>query len=138
VIGARWNEINLAERLWTMPPGRMKASKEHRVPLLDAALAIISRMGEIRSGDHVFPGAKVGRPLSNMAFLMLLRRMGHADLTANGFRSTFRFGGRAYRLCRATIRVRGRIASAENVTQRAAVASLRCSRCLMLPGTAIP
>jgi integrase len=90
VIGAKWNEINLAERLWTIPPERMKAHKEHRVPLCDAAMAIVGEMGAIRSGDHVFPGGKAGRPLSNMAFLMLLRRMARGDLTGHGFRSTFR------------------------------------------------
>lgn len=90
VIGAQWGEINLAERLWTVPAPRMKAGKEHRVPLSDAALAVLDSMAAIRQGDHVFPGASAGRPLSNMALLMLLRRMGRGDLTAHGFRSTFR------------------------------------------------
>jgi integrase len=90
VIGARWSEVNIAERLWTIPAERMKADKEHRVPLCDAVLAIVAKMGEIRQGDFVFPGGKEGRPLSNMAFLMLLRRMGRGDLTAHGFRSSFR------------------------------------------------
>jgi integrase len=90
VIGARWSELNLAEGLWTIPTERMKAGKEHRVPLSDAALAIVQTMVRIRQGDFVFPGASPGRPPSNMALLMLLRRMGRADLTAHGFRSTFR------------------------------------------------
>jgi integrase len=90
VIGARWDEINIAERLWTIPGDRMKAGKEHRVPLSDAVLAIVEKMAESRQGDFVFPGGNVGRPLSNMAFLMLLRRMGRDDLTAHGFRSSFR------------------------------------------------
>jgi len=68
----------------------MKAGKEHRVPLTDAALAIVDKLAEIRQGDHVFPGGKAGRPLSNMSMLMLLRRMGRGDLTAHGFRSSFR------------------------------------------------
>jgi integrase len=89
VIGARWNEIDRAERLWTVPRDRMKAGKEHRVPLSDAALAIVSTMAGIRHADFVFPGARAGRPLSQMALLMLLRRMGRDDLTAHGFRSTF-------------------------------------------------
>jgi integrase len=88
VIGTVWSEINLAERLWTLPGERMKAGKEHRVPLSEAAVAILKEMQQIRFGDFVFPGAKAGRPLSNMAFLMLLRRMGRDDLTAHGFRST--------------------------------------------------
>jgi integrase len=88
VIGAKWSEINLAERLWTIPAERMKAGKEHRAPLSDAALAILDEMQQICQSDYVFPG-KSGRPLSNMAFLMLLRRMGRGDLTVHGFRSTF-------------------------------------------------
>ena len=90
VIGAKWSEINVAERLWTVPGERMKAGKEHRVPLADAAMVVIEQMKAIRSSDYVFSGARRGRPLSNMAFLMLLRRMGRADLTAHGFRSSFR------------------------------------------------
>jgi integrase len=90
MIGARWDEINRAERLWTIPAERMKSGREHRIPLSDAALAIIDAMAEMRSGDFVFPGGKTNRPLSNMAFLMLLRRMGRDDLTAHGFRSSFR------------------------------------------------
>jgi integrase len=90
VIGARWDEINIAERQWTIPAERMKAGKEHRVPLADAALAIVDRLAAIRQGDHVFPGGRAGRPISNMAMLMLLRRMGRGDLTAHGFRSSFR------------------------------------------------
>lgn len=91
VIGARWSEINIAEQLWTIPAERMKAGKEHRVPLSEAALAIVEKMQKIRADDDfVFPGGKAGRSLSNMAFLMLLRRMGRGDLTAHGFRSSFR------------------------------------------------
>jgi integrase len=89
VIGATWDEINLAERLWIVPARRMKAGKEHRVPLSDAALAVVEQMREIRQGNYVFPGGRTSRPLSNMALLMTLRRMGRDDLTAHGFRSTF-------------------------------------------------
>jgi integrase len=90
VIGARWEEFDLAERLWAVPAERMKAGKEHRVPLTDAALAILEDMRSIRQGDFVFPGGRARRPISNMAMLMLLRRMGRGDLTAHGFRSSFR------------------------------------------------
>jgi integrase len=95
VIGARWSEIDLAAKVWTVPAGRMKAGKEHRVPLSDRALAILAeskpRNGAAEIGQQfVFAGGKPGLPLSNMAFLMLLRRMGRNDLTAHGFRSTFR------------------------------------------------
>jgi integrase len=89
VIGAQWSEFDLSTRLWTVPAERMKSGKEHRVPLLDRAIALLKEMQGIRSGDFAFPGGKAKRPLSNMAFLMLLRRMGRGDLTAHGFRSTF-------------------------------------------------
>jgi integrase len=87
VLGARWSEVDLDGRLWTVPANRMKAGREHRVPLSDAALAILS--GLDRTGDLVFPGQRRDRSLSNMALLMLLRRVGRDDLTAHGFRSTF-------------------------------------------------
>jgi len=94
VIGASWNEIDLLDKTWTVPASRMKAQREHRVPLPPRALAILTEMQEARAhgaGDgFVFPGLKAGTPLSNMAFLMLLRRMGRADLTAHGFRATFK------------------------------------------------
>jgi integrase len=91
-IGARWNELDLLAKTWTVPAARMKAHREHRVPLSARALAILEEMQAHRSADDgfVFPGGKPGKPLSNMAFLMLLRRMDRADLTAHGFRSSFR------------------------------------------------
>jgi integrase len=93
-IGARWGEISLTEKVWTVPATRTKGAKEHRVPLSARALAILDEMNPLRhagdAGAFVFPGGKAGRPLSNMAFLMLLRRMGRDDLTAHGFRSSFR------------------------------------------------
>jgi integrase len=90
VIGARWDELDLAERLWTIPAERMKAGKEHRVPLSDKALTIVEQMAEMRHGDFVFLGGRTGRPISNMAMTMTLRRMGRGDLTVHGFRSSFR------------------------------------------------
>jgi integrase len=89
VIGAPWSELDLSDRLWTVSTERMKAGREHRVPLSDAAITIVEEMQKIRQSEFVFPGVKRGRPLSNMAFLMLLRRMGRGDLTAHGFRSSF-------------------------------------------------
>jgi integrase len=89
IIGARWDEIDLAEKAWTVPALRMKAGREHRVPLSAEALAVLNKVSEGEPEDFVFAGRKK-RPLSNMAFLMLLRRMGRTDLTAHGFRSTFR------------------------------------------------
>jgi integrase len=91
VIGAQWNEMDLLDKVWTVPAARMKAHREHRVPLSARALAILDEMQAARYGDaFVFPGGNPGRPLSNMAFLMLLRRMGRGDLTAHGFRATFK------------------------------------------------
>jgi integrase len=90
VIGARWDEIDLEEKTWVVPAARMKAGREHRVPLSAAAVAILERMKEIREGDFVFPGGKKGKPLSNMAMLAVLKRMDRGELTAHGFRSSFR------------------------------------------------
>jgi integrase len=67
----------------------MKGGREHRVPLSADALAVLNKVGKGDPEDFVFAGRK-NRPLSNMALLMLLRRMGHNKLTAHGFRSTFR------------------------------------------------
>lgn len=89
VLGAAWSEIDFEAALWTVPAERMKAGREHRVPLSEAALAILYAMKEIRQGDFVFPGARAGRSMSQMALLMTLRRMGRGNLTAHGFRSTF-------------------------------------------------
>jgi integrase len=94
VLGARWSEIDLAERVWTIPAGRMKAGKEHRVPLSTAAVEILHGQAAVRpEGDEdgcVFPGQLAEKPLSNMAMLKVLERMKRADLTVHGFRSTFR------------------------------------------------
>jgi integrase len=90
VFGARWDEFDLNERLWVIPGERMKAGKEHRVPLSDAAIAVIQHMAAIRRSDYVFPSGGRGGPLRPMAMLMVLRRMGHGDLTVHGFRSSFR------------------------------------------------
>ena len=68
----------------------MKAGKEHRVPLSDAALNILRKIQGIRQDDFVFPGGRTRRPISNMAMAMTLRRMGRGDLTVHGFRSSFR------------------------------------------------
>lgn len=93
-IGATWTEIDFDGKVWTIPGERIKAGKQHRVPLSDRAVAILKDMRRRRETDDenapVFPGGKQGRPLSNMAVLALLKRMGRPDLTAHGFRSTFR------------------------------------------------
>jgi integrase len=89
IIGARWKEINLPDKVWAVPASRMKGGREHRVPLSAGALAVLTKVSEGEPEDFVFAGRK-NSPLSNMALLMLLRRMGHNKLTAHGFRSTFR------------------------------------------------
>jgi integrase len=89
VIGAKWSEIDFKARLWTIPGERMKAGREHRVPLSDAAIAILEERAARRESEFVFPGSRTGRPLSNMSLLMLLRRMGRGELTVHGFRSSF-------------------------------------------------
>jgi integrase len=88
VLCADWAEIDLANRVWTVPAVRMKAGKEHKVPLSDAAMAVLEAL-PTRSGP-VFPGARSGRPIGENSLMDLLRRMGHRDIVAHGFRSTFR------------------------------------------------
>jgi integrase len=89
-INARWPELNLADKTWTVPKERMKAGVEHVVPLPARCLAILEE-AKRHAGDSafIFPGRKADKPISNMAFLMLLRRM-ELNITAHGFRSTFR------------------------------------------------
>ena len=89
IIGARWAEIDLEAKVWTVPAPRMKNGREHRVPLSAEALAVLTKVSRGEPEEFVFAGHKK-RSLSNMAFLMLLRRMGHEKLTVHGFRSTFR------------------------------------------------
>jgi integrase len=87
-IGARWSEVDLEAKLWRVPAGRMKGGREHVVPLSGPALEILAALP--RSGEHLFEGARSGRPISNMAMDMLLRRMGQGAITVHGFRSSFR------------------------------------------------
>jgi integrase len=89
VIFARWSEINLAERLWTIPETRMKAGKEHRIPLSNAAMAVLAQMAAIRSGELVFAGSR-GGALGNMAMRRVTLDLGRRDIVPHGFRSTFR------------------------------------------------
>jgi integrase len=90
VIGATWGEIDLEAKLWMVPAERMKGKRSHRVPLCERALEILSEMPRVEGSNFVFPGSSEKRPLSNMALLMMLRRMNRDDITAHGFRSTFR------------------------------------------------
>jgi integrase len=81
VIGAEWSEFDLKARVWTVPASRMKSGRAHRVPLSARAIDIVK--GLPKDGDRLFP-------LSNMAFLQLLKRMKRGNITAHGFRSSFR------------------------------------------------
>lgn len=90
IIGAKWPEIDFDNQLWTVPADRMKAGKEHRVPLTERALAILREMENLKESDFVFPGGRKGKPMSNMAMNQLLKRMEVNGITVHGFRSTFR------------------------------------------------
>jgi len=108
VIGADWSEIDFENKVWTVPASRMKAGREHRVPLSGPAIEILERQreawfeiearrhrktlkpGEVGPIGPVFWGQLAGKGLSNMALLAVLRRMGRDDLTSHGFRSSFR------------------------------------------------
>jgi integrase len=90
VLSARWDEIDLDERLWTIPGNRMKSGREHRVPLAPRSIEILHEMQAKRSGDFVFPGYRPGAPPSPVAMLGKLKRLGVTGVTVHGFRSTFR------------------------------------------------
>ena len=90
VIAATWEEIDFDAATWTVPRERMKAKREHKVFLGNSALAILRPLKQAARSDFVFPGNAPNKPLSNMAMLATLKRMGRKDLTAHGFRSTFR------------------------------------------------
>ena len=87
---AVWDEIDMEKKIWTVPAEKMKAGKEHIVPLSEAALLVLKRMQKFRESDLIFPGSRERRPLSDMAFTQLLRRMKKDGVTAHGFRSSFR------------------------------------------------
>src|SRR5271156_4336206 len=92
VIGATIGEIDRKNKIWTVPAERMKADREHRVPVSDRTLAVLDQINRADDGGQgfIFPGGNIDKPLSNMAMLKVLERMGRNDLTVHGFRSTFR------------------------------------------------
>jgi integrase len=90
ILGMQWSEIDLDKRIWTVPANRMKAGREHRVPLSPRAVAILRQLEKLKAGEFVFPGQARNKPLSNMAMEMVLRRMKVEDATVHGFRSSFR------------------------------------------------
>jgi integrase len=89
VLGAVWSEFDLEAGLWTIPAARMKAKKEHRVPLSARALEIVKHLSEAQLGNLVFPGMKPGKPLSDMTLTAIMRRM-DVGAVPHGFRSSFR------------------------------------------------
>ncbi len=90
VILAEWSEVDFKAKAWTIPAKRMKAGKKYRVPLSERCIEILKRAKELSDGGpYIFPGRNAKKSLSTMVFLMVIRRMGQ-DITAHGFRSTFR------------------------------------------------
>jgi integrase len=94
VRGARWSEIDMSAATWIVPAGRMKGGREHRIPLSALALDLLRETARTRLSREpdalVFPGRDAGRPLSDMSLTAVLRRMRLGELTAHGFRSSFR------------------------------------------------
>ena len=94
VLGARWSEVDLRDAMWTVPGNRIKAGRDHRVPLSDVAMDVLRDVRALQPqssrDEFVFPGRKPGIPLSKNAVPNLLRTLGRPDLTVHGFRSTFR------------------------------------------------
>ena len=96
VLRSEWSEIDLDNETWTIPANRMKARREHRVPLSRQAVELLTQLPRVKGNPYVFPGARYGRPLSNMAMLQLMRGMGYGldgergDYVPHGFRSSFR------------------------------------------------
>ena len=86
---ATWDEVDMANALWTLPENRTKTEIEHRVPLSDSAMEILQYMSQARSSPFIFPGQKLGRPLSDMTLTAILRRW-KLPYTQHGFRSSFR------------------------------------------------
>lgn len=91
VLGARWSEIDLDQKVWTVPSQRMKAGVEHRIPLSQRVLDLLTSVARPASRDNsfIFTG-RADAPLSNMALLAVLKRMERTDITTHGFRSVFR------------------------------------------------
>jgi len=89
-VNAQWDEIDFKRRLWVVPAARMKAGREHRIPLSDAAVKLLKAQAEKKQSDFVFHGWRTNKPLTGAACLKLLDDMKRSALTVHGFRSTFR------------------------------------------------
>jgi integrase len=87
VVGAVWPEFDMETKTWTVPAERMKAKRQHRMPLSPASMTVLESMERAK---YVFPGGKPGKTLSNSGMIAVLKRMGRTDITVHGFRSTFR------------------------------------------------
>jgi integrase len=90
VYGARWSEIDLEMKIWTIPACRMKAGREHRVPLSEHALATLEKLLDAKTCDFVFPSPRGMRPLSHVSMAKVVRRLRIDGPTVHGFRSAFR------------------------------------------------
>jgi integrase len=90
VYGARWSEIDLAAKIWAIPAKRMKAARDHRVPLSERAIAILRDLAKVKTGPFVFPSPRGTKPLSHVAMATVMKRMGVEGPTVHGFRSAFR------------------------------------------------
>jgi integrase len=88
-LGARWSEIDLQAKIWSIPAARMKAARPHQVPLVERVVALLQALPRDPS-DVVFVGACQGGEISNVGMYRALRRMGRDGITVHGFRSTFR------------------------------------------------
>jgi integrase len=90
VLSSRWTEIDLTGKVWTLPSGRTKAGREHRVPLSDKACEVLTSVQPMREGDFIFPSPRGAQPLSHVAMAKVLARLDVAGVTVHGFRSAFR------------------------------------------------
>jgi integrase len=89
VIGARWDEISLQDKTWTVPAGRMKGGKEHRVPLSERAIELLHALPREDGNDFVFIGARAGSGLGPQSLVQVLKSK-HPDFTVHGMRSCFK------------------------------------------------
>jgi integrase len=92
IYGARWSEIDMKEGVWVIPAARMKAAREHRVPLSYSALIILRRLTEVKINEFAFPGLRHGKPLSHVAMAKVMSRMGADHVTVHAFEVAFAIG----------------------------------------------
>ena len=90
VYGVRWNEIDLPKKVWTLPAARMKAGRQHRVPLSGRAVEILSTLAAAKTCDYAFPSPRGRKPLSHVSMAKVMTRLKVEGATVHGFRSAFR------------------------------------------------